>query len=96
MMGRWALVLVLGAFATLAGGNLWFAAVRGRIFGRYGSVARQDDPVNFWIDTFFCAFCAVIFLMLFLAFLNPRDFNPVLRWITCENKTWSWACFAAR
>ena len=96
MMMRLGLILILGVFAALAGGNLWLAAVRGSIFGRYGFVARRDDPVNFWIDTLFWAFCAVIFLILFLAFLDPRDFHPVLSWIACENKAWSWSCFAPR
>jgi hypothetical protein len=95
-MTRPELILILGAFAALAAANLWLAAVRGRILGRYGFVARRDDPVNFWIDTLVCSVGASLFLLLFLTFLDPRDFQPVLRWIACENKAWSWACFAAR
>ncbi|HEY0265486.1 MAG TPA: hypothetical protein VGC16_01965 [Rhizomicrobium sp.] len=87
-------ILICGAFAAAAIGLLVYAARSGRIMGRYGIIARAQYPLDFWLHVSFWSFCAALFSLLFVSFVDPRDFRPVLRLMVCEQSAWSWSCFS--
>jgi hypothetical protein len=77
-------ILICAVFFAMLSVNLWFGLAKGRIVGRYGIVARGDYPYEFWGAVAFSGFGAVLFGVLLLAFLDPRNFQPVLRLLSCK------------
>ncbi len=87
-------ILICGAFAAAAIGLLVYAACSGRIMGRYGIIARAQYPLDFWLNVSFWSFCDALFSLLFMSFLDPGDFRPVLRLMAWGQRAWSWSCFS--
>ena len=85
------MTLLLGAFTAFAGFNLWQGYTQGQIMDRGGMVSREVAPFWFWLATAFWSVSGLFFLIMFLTFLDPRDFRPVLRVLDCDLKPW-WSC----